>query len=81
MSALRANSPVEEDFQKLYNDVWAEYADENPGRQPEVDLDDLYQVYGSESAPPIPPKPDKSTVANGSHIRTYRHERDVGLRS
>jgi hypothetical protein len=42
----RPNSPVDEDLQQLYNEVWAGFADEIPAPPPEGDLDNIYSVYG-----------------------------------
>lgn len=60
MSDYGAHSPVDEDLQRMYNEVWAGFSEEGV-RQPEGDLDDFYGAYSSESAPPIPPKPHNIT--------------------
>lgn len=51
-----AIGPVDEDLQKLYNEVWAEFADD-PGAHD--DLDNIYSVYAAE---PDPVPPTVSTI-------------------
>src|SRR6266550_5143430 len=55
MSAAIGHRPtpsVDEDLQKLYNEVWAGFSDEPgaPSRAPSAqdDLDNIYSVYGTE---------------------------------
>lgn len=45
----RPKSPVDEDLQQLYNEVWAGFADETPAAPPEGDLDNIYNVYSGEN--------------------------------
>lgn len=45
----RPASPVDEDLQKLYNEVWAGFADEPPAASSERDLENIYNVYGGEN--------------------------------
>jgi RHO1 GDP-GTP exchange protein 1/2 len=78
MSHLRAHSPVDEELQRLYNDVWSGYAEEKPVRPREGDLDDIYNVYGRDSAPPIPPKPHIPTAMDGSQNRRYHWKEHQG---
>ena len=72
MSNYRANSPVDEDLQRLYNDVLAGFAEDTPVRQRQGDLDDFYNAYSRESAPPIPPKPHILSSPDDSHHRKYQ---------
>ncbi|RDB18445.1 Rho1 guanine nucleotide exchange factor 1 [Hypsizygus marmoreus] len=45
----RPHSPVDEDLQNLYNEVWAGFADETPAAHPEQELDNIYSVYGGDN--------------------------------
>ena len=45
----RPTSPVEEDLQKLYNDVWAAFAEETPPPSSEGDLENIYNGYTDDS--------------------------------
>lgn len=70
----RPASPVDEDLQKLYNEVWAGFADEPPAAPSEKDLENIYNVYGGEndypaSQPAITVSPQTSTP-NGPTIST-----------
>ncbi|RXW24807.1 hypothetical protein EST38_g1012 [Candolleomyces aberdarensis] len=62
MSNHRSASPVDEDLQRLYNEVWAGFSDDNAANSAEKDLENIYEEYGSEntqatpsSAPAHPP--------------------------
>lgn len=43
----RPTSPVEEDLQKLYNEVWAQFAQEAPAS--ERDLENIYNGYADDN--------------------------------
>lgn len=45
----RPISPVEEDLQKLYNEVWAVFAEETPPS--ERDLENIYNGYADDYEP------------------------------
>ena len=77
----RTNSPVDEDLQRLYNDVWAGFAEGTPVGQREGDLDDFYKAYSSESAPPIPPKPHIHSSPDGSHNGKHQTGSHIKLHS
>jgi len=50
MAAQRSTSPVDEDLQRLYNEVWAGFADEGTNGSNEKDLDVIYNTYGYDNA-------------------------------
>jgi hypothetical protein len=62
----RPISPVEEDLQKLYNEVWAVFAEEPPSS--ERDIENIYSGY-TEDADPTP----SSSLANPLLHPTYQH--------
>lgn len=51
----RSASPIDQDLQNLYNEVWAGFGDEPPSG--EGDLDNIYRVYSGESDYPISTNP------------------------
>lgn len=58
MATRRSTSPVDEDLQRLYNEVWAGFAEETAASQSnEKDLENIYNVYGSRSTPSPGPQP------------------------
>lgn len=60
----RPTSPVEEDLQKLYNEVWAVFADETPAS--ERDLENIYNGYADDHDPTPPslvPPPSQSELS------------------
>ena len=62
----RSTSPVEEELQKLYNEVWAGFAEETPSS--ERDIETIYNGY-TEDTDPTPP----SSLANPLLQPTYQH--------
>jgi hypothetical protein len=53
MPAQSTVTPVDQDLQNLYDEVWAGFADESPSA--DGDLDNIYNVYSSDSEyPPTP---------------------------
>lgn len=71
MSAAIGHRPtpsVDEDLQKLYNEVWAGFSDEQsaPSRAPSAqdDLDNIYSVYGTE--PDYQPQSSTTPVSPAS---------------
>ncbi|KAF9466176.1 CNH domain-containing protein [Collybia nuda] len=67
----RPNSPVDEDLQQLYNEVWASFADEAPAVSSEGDLDNIYNVYSGENNQPSPNQSFSATSPTGS--QSYAH--------
>ncbi|KAJ7780269.1 CNH domain-containing protein [Mycena maculata] len=49
MSGLRPISPVDQDLQNLYDEVWAGFASETPAA--DGDMDNISSVYGTDSEP------------------------------
>ncbi|KAH9479317.1 Rho1 guanine nucleotide exchange factor 1 [Psilocybe cubensis] len=45
----RSASPVEEDLQRLYNEVWAQFSEETPSS--ERDLENIYNGYADDNYP------------------------------
>ncbi|KAF8638446.1 hypothetical protein AX17_002203 [Amanita inopinata Kibby_2008] len=45
----RPTSPVDEDLQKLYNEVWASFTEDSTPSRPSDDLENIYSVYSGES--------------------------------
>jgi hypothetical protein len=73
MSAAIGHRPtpsVDEDLQKLYNEVWAGFSEEPsaPSRAPSAqdDLDNIYSVYGTE--PDYQPPPPQSSTTPVSPV-------------
>lgn len=63
----RPASPVDEDLQRLYNEVWAGFAAEEAAQSNEKDLENIYNVYGSENTGRTPsPGPVGSSQAQYS---------------
>ena len=62
----RPTTPVEEDLQQLYNEVWAAFSEEPPSS--ERDLENIYSGYAEETDP-TPPSP----VANPLLHPIYQH--------
>ena len=63
-------TPIEEDLQKLYNEVWAAFAEETPPS--ERDLENIYSGYAEETDPsPAPP------VANPLLQPTYQNREHI----
>lgn len=58
-SGHRPTSPVEEDLQKLYNEVWSVFAEDPPQQSSEKDLENIYNVYGDDT--------DSSSVARADN--------------
>lgn len=79
LPSARPASPVDEDLQTLYNEVWAGFADEPPAASSERDLENIYNVYGGEndypaSQPAVTVSPvSPQTCANILHLL------DIGL--
>jgi len=53
MLAPRTTTPVDQDLQNLYDEVWAGFAEESPSI--DGDLDNIYSVYGSDGDYPTTP--------------------------
>ncbi len=51
MTSQRSTTPVDQDLQTLYDEVWAGFAMEEPSSavSSERDLDHIYSVYGADS--------------------------------
>lgn len=65
-SGPRSTSPVEEDLQKLYNEVWAVFAEEPPSSERDIEI--IYNGY-TEDTDPTP----SSSFANPLLQPTYQH--------
>jgi hypothetical protein len=72
----RPASPVDEDLQKLYNEVWAGFADEPSAASSERDLENIYNVYGGEND--YPPSQPAVTVSPQT-CADLLHLLDIGL--
>lgn len=68
----RPKSPVDEDLQQLYNEVWAGFADETPAAPPEGDLDNIYNVYSGENHLPSPNQSYSAPSPTGSQNCGYQ---------
>lgn len=69
----RPNSPVDQDLQNLYNEVWAGFSEETPtaSAAADRDIDNIYSVYGADSDYSTSPTVSNSTVSNGRSSCTY----------
>ncbi|KAF8075167.1 CNH domain-containing protein [Lyophyllum atratum] len=63
----RPVSPVDEDLQNLYNEVWASFADETPAAPPSGHLEEIYSAYGGENNLLTSPTQKYAATPNGSH--------------
>ena len=66
MSTARFSySPIDEDLQRLYNDVWAGFAEEEQESQPNGNMNHSPKDHAGESVPQPPPKPYELSVSQG----------------
>jgi hypothetical protein len=56
MPAPRTITPVDQDLQNLYDEVWAGFAQESPST--DGDLDNIYSDYSGEGDYPTTPVPN-----------------------
>ncbi|KAF5318404.1 hypothetical protein D9611_013915 [Ephemerocybe angulata] len=70
MATKRSNSPVDEDLQRLYNEVWAGFAEESAAQSNEKDLENIYNVYGAENSRETP-SPGPAPPSNPQYSSYY----------
>ncbi|GLB41616.1 putative CNH domain containing protein [Lyophyllum shimeji] len=81
----RPISPVDEDLQNLYNEVWASFSEETPVPPSDGHLDQIYNAYGAESDSRTSPaqryaaplKNGSASYAQGTSPRGSRHQPEV----
>lgn len=67
-AVARPPSPVDEDLQKLYNEVWAGFAEEARTQRSEGDLEGIYNSYGVEAQSPVSPTSSAPYCASYIHL-------------
>lgn len=77
-SSPRPTTPVDQDLQELYNEVWASFASEEPPATSDRELDNIYSVYGGDGEnPPSPatnsPVTPTSAVSSAYLILCSKH--------
>ncbi|KAF5373357.1 hypothetical protein D9615_007366 [Tricholomella constricta] len=72
----RPVSPVDQDLQNLYNEVWASFTEETPAVPPDSSLDQIYSAYGADSpTQKYPGMPNGSqNYVQGTSPRGSRHQ-------